>query len=182
MTGTEISLLISGLFGGLGGLFGGGDGQERASFENEVNNGISLDPRSLLGQGLRNYKSIADAASEQARKPVQLRSAFAQQLPSFSGGGLPMGIGVLGRDPALDDPSLLETEGLNINGANGGFGQLPTDQYPSWTPSEPDPTLPPDYKPPRAPGRTPSAGGASGDSATEARAAVDLLMAGRKNA
>lgn len=97
-------------------LFGGGGGEDRQTFEGETRGGRSLDPRDLLAGGLSTLSDVGTAARNYAAQPVQLRSAYAQQPPSFTGGGLPMPIGVTGRDPALRDPSLLQLQGIQFGG------------------------------------------------------------------
>src|SRR3990167_853009 len=93
----------------LGGLsmFGGGDEgpQKRKSFEQA--NSIT-DPRQALYQALKGSNVLGEALSK--RGPVKLRSSYAPPPPiAVNVPGVPFQIGGgLGRDPALNDPSLLE--------------------------------------------------------------------------
>ena len=94
---------------GLGG--GGGSFQDRATFEDEQWGDVNLDPGGLLARGIQQGTEAYDVAAQRANTPVQLRSSFVQQPPTFAGGGLPMPIGVSGYDPALGDPSLQTSPG-----------------------------------------------------------------------
>ena len=95
---------------GLKDLFGGDEEAEWATFEDESRGGRSLDPRDLLAQGMGQAETALGEAQARAKTPVQLRSSYVQQPPQFSGGGLPMPIGLTGADPALKDPSLLQAQ------------------------------------------------------------------------
>src|SRR5574341_960923 len=105
-----IKLLVAG--GSIKDLFGIGNDEEAewATFENESRGGRSLDPRDLLAQGLGQSETALADAQARAKTPVRLRSSFAQQPPVFTGGGLPMPIGVTGVDPAMKDPNLLKAD------------------------------------------------------------------------
>lgn len=173
MTGTEIALLISSLMGGIGGMFGG-EGQELESFSREAWDGVNLDPRKLMATGIKQHSGLSSAVTELARKPIKLRSAYAQSPPTFAGGGMPMPIGLTGRDPALDDKSLLELEGLNIpedwqRESFGGVSGNPGPQNGSPLDGAPKP-------PHRGPTKGQDLMSGMGDPASEAMAAIDLLM------
>lgn len=64
------------------------------------------DTASLLEMGIIPAGEMVGDLLNRAQSPINLRSSFAQQPPAFSGGGLPMPIGVTGIDPALTNPSL----------------------------------------------------------------------------
>ena len=86
---------------------GGGSLQDRATFEGETSaDGVGLDPRDLLGRGIQQGTEAYDAAAQRANTPVRLRSSYVQQPPTFTGGGMPMPIGLSGYDSALSNPSL----------------------------------------------------------------------------
>lgn len=99
MSGLEIAMIISSLAGGIGGLMGGGEGQELKSFDSEVYSTNPLAAPNLAKKGLGNLDNVFGMAMERAGQGVDLSGAFAQAPPTFSGGGLPMPIGVTGRDP-----------------------------------------------------------------------------------
>lgn len=155
-----LSMIMSGIFGGLGGLFGGNgsQGQQKASFENESGGGHSLDPRNLLGQGLSANDDAMRMFTDRLAQGYELPGAYAQSPPSFSGGGLPMPIGLTGRDPALDDPARhLTIPGVQMRKAGGGssydlLGGLPNGSQRLPTASRPDMTLPPNAGGPDTPG------------------------------
>ena len=88
-----------------GGLFGGD--QERTSFNMPGSELVT--PVARLKQLLKEIEDYSVQAKTYADTPVRLRSSFVQQPPVFTGGGLPMPIGLTGVDPALHDPSLLES-------------------------------------------------------------------------
>lgn len=92
------------------------EGQELQSFEGEGN----LDPRQALTDARGAVTSMLGTLQQRASRPIELRSAYVQQPPVFSGGGLPMPIGVSGMDPALADSSLLSLPGLNLPGTGSG--------------------------------------------------------------
>lgn len=97
------SLLMMGL-----GFLGGDDsGQERQSFS-----GTTADPVQRLTAALDAIKSMGTGLS--SRGPTRLRSSYAQAPPApVQIPGLPFQIGGgLGVDPALKDPSLLESPAL----------------------------------------------------------------------
>lgn len=99
------------LGGGLnlaGGLLGG----NTPIGENAVPLDIDIEP--LVEAGIGDVRGLQGALTDRANRPVQTRSAFVQNPPSFSGGGLPLDIGVTGADPALLDSSLLELPGLGL--------------------------------------------------------------------
>lgn len=97
----------------LGGLFG--SDQERLSFANQQFGGENLDPKAQLAQLLTQIRQYGNQAVDYASQPVRLRSSFVQQPPVFTGGGLPMPIGLTGVDPALADPTLLEVPGFDFS-------------------------------------------------------------------
>ena len=109
------AILISSLFASLfGGLFGGGD-QELQSFADTHD----LSPAERLSEAINASREGSKVAKSFANQPVKLRSSYVQAPPVFTGGGLPMPVGVLGRDPALDDPGLLELPGFDFSMSRG---------------------------------------------------------------
>ena len=69
------------------------EGQELQSFEGEGN----LDPRQVLTDAQGSITDLLGTLRDRANQPINLRSAYVQQPPVFTGGGLPMPIGVNGR-------------------------------------------------------------------------------------
>ena len=100
-----------------GGGGGGGDSGRTGTFEGESSGGVSVDPRDLLARGVDTSERQMSALEGRANRPVQLRSSYVQQPPTFTGGGMPMQIGLSGYDPALANPSLQTGEGLGGEGA-----------------------------------------------------------------
>ena len=91
-------------------LGGGGDDGGRFSNVGEpYRGGVSIDPRDLLSRGIDTTEQMQAKLNQRMQTPVRLRSSFVQQPPVFTGGGLPMPIGVQGQDPALADPSLMSS-------------------------------------------------------------------------
>lgn len=134
------------------------DGQELQSFEGEGaripgSTYTTLDPRHTLGVAQGNISGMLGTLRDRASQPINLRGATVQQPPVFTGGGLPMPIGVSGTDPALADPSMLSLPGLKFSPFFGGL-DYPRDNYGD-----------PDYEPPRpgdggVPGERPGPDGA----------------------
>ena len=81
----------------------------------------AADPNLIAKNGMLATSDAYDAFRQNLAQGVNLRSSFAQTPPTFSGGGLPMPIGVTGRDPALQDPSLLHLNGIQIGNPGGNF-------------------------------------------------------------
>lgn len=96
-------------------------GQDLQSFEGEG----ALDPRQALTDASGNITDLLDTLRGRANQPVQLRSAYVQQPPVFSGGGLPVPIGLTGTDPALADASLLSLPGLQLPDTLGSSTRRP---------------------------------------------------------
>lgn len=72
------------------------EGQELSTFE-----GTEADPTQLLSHIIKQIGGQYQQSATRAQESVQLPSSFVQGLPTFTGGGLPMPIGVRGRDPML---------------------------------------------------------------------------------
>ena len=106
-----IATIASSLFGGLGGLFGGGGGdQQRQSFELS-----NLDPRDMLAASMQQISKLGSALDKKIGGGVRLRSAYAQPLQGLSGGGLPFNVGGgFAQDPAYQDRSMLNLPGLDL--------------------------------------------------------------------
>lgn len=153
---------------GLGMIPQGGGDQEMQTFEGESRGGLSLDPRDMMGFGLTAMGRFGDSMNERLSQPINLPSSFVQGLPTFSGGGLPMPIGVTGRDPAEADPSMLTRQSSYTNrDPFQGIGNLMSG----------DPLAPKPGAQLRSPGNDILTGGQpAGDDMQEAMGAVDLLM------
>lgn len=106
----------------LAGLFGP-EGQNVESFSGHT----GVDPIETLRNANTITKRVGSAVADRAASPINLPSSYVQQPPAFSGGGLPMPIGVTGSDPALANPSLLSLQGLDqfkdiFSGLDSGVG------------------------------------------------------------
>lgn len=170
-------------------LFGNGNQpsfQKKLTFEGEQGGGLSIDPRDMLGQGVANQGAAFQMLLDQLAKGVSVPGAFAQSPPTFTGGGMPMPIGLTGKDPALADPSMLSRPGVQMrSGAQGQpFDPLAVVRNP--TPRGPVPDIPPgipghDIQNPTNPdpgnGQGPDRNVSHGSSSMfdEAHAALDLL-------
>lgn len=88
----------------------GNGGAQRESFRDP---GQMTDPKQALQQSLNGIYRLGQGVSEMG--PVKLRSSYVQGPPSpVTIPGLPFQIGGgMGRDPALDNPALLEAGGGN---------------------------------------------------------------------
>lgn len=140
------------------------EGQELKSFS-----GTGVDPVDMMTNLRRVLGELGNEMSNRANTPVSLPSAYVQQPGAYSGGTLPMPIGVVGSDPALANPSLLNLPGMGEfeslsrlfntlgEGASGpsGDGQ-PNAVTPEGYNDGPDPTLAPDARM-AVPKATPSA-------------------------
>lgn len=127
----DLLLALGGDF--LKGLGSGMTMQERQSYG-------GLAP-TTLNDAISNIKKMGNVIAEQAARPVTLGSSYVQPLPTFTGGGLPMPIGLLARDPALSNPSLLNNKSMTLNfGAGGPFAITPSGTPPGdpYNPNNPD--------------------------------------------
>lgn len=90
-------------------LFGGG-GAQPTSFRDP---GHMTDPKQAMQETLNGIYRLGQGVTEMA--PAKLRSSYVQAGPApVTIPGLPFQIGGgLGRDPALDNPALLEASGSN---------------------------------------------------------------------
>ena len=98
-----IAGLISGLFG-LGGSAisaAAGNPNQKESFAKNS----ATSPITLLRNALNGTNGLGQALQERASQPTKMRSSYYQAPPGFA------------QDPAMKDPSLLESPGLNFNGA-----------------------------------------------------------------
>jgi hypothetical protein len=102
------------LGGALEGLFSDEGGQQRTPFTGD------LAPDKMLGRFNDNLNEVYPKARRRLGGDINLPSAFAQQPPTFMGGGLPMPIGVTGVDPALSNPDLLSLPGLDSDEDDSG--------------------------------------------------------------
>lgn len=119
------------------------EGQELNSFSGK---GSQVDPVALMTEFNRLFGNIGQGITDRAASPISLPSAVAQQPGVYTGGGLPLPIGLSSIDPALANPSLLSLQGLGqfertfTPPKQGPTG--PTDPNPP--PVNPDPTGPKD--------------------------------------
>lgn len=134
MQGKDIASLLAQLGVAGIGAWAAPDGQELQSFEGEG----ALDPRNMYGEARSGINDMLEQVKARANRPVRTRSAYVQQPPVFTGGGLPMPIGVSGMDPALADKSLLSLPGLD----GVDVDPIPRDQ--TFPPGNPQPTPPQD--------------------------------------
>jgi hypothetical protein len=104
----------------LGGALGGGQAPDQGTGYRG-----DLHPARLLTRGLGNIDQLGGIMAERAGQPVSLPSAFIQQPPMFQGGGLPMSIGLSGRDPALSRPALLGAPGVRFPQPEVGKEEYP---------------------------------------------------------
>lgn len=119
MTGFEIAMLMSTLGNSVLGAVTAPEGQELRSFTGSGN----TDPREMVADARSGINGMIDLMRQRIGQPVALRSAYVQQPPTFSGGGLPSPIGVSGVDPALADSSLLSIPGLDMPEGLSSFTQ-----------------------------------------------------------
>ena len=184
--GASLDQILKIIMAGIGGasLFGGGSGQERGTFEGERRGDLSLDPRDLLGMGVTSIGRMGDDLYDRFAEGAYLPGAFAQSPPTFTGGGLPMPIGVTGRDlqeaPADKQATHLRSGGGitrrdpfqgsgNMMSGNPQTGGWPLD--PSARPEPTTDPRPPDQEQP---------GGERYDPFSDAYAAIDLLSEGAR--
>jgi len=83
----------------LGSLFAP-EGQEFESFENTQYDGTNLDPKARLAAAIQAAQNVGNVLGNRLNEPINLSSSFVQQPGVFSGGGLPMQIGVTSFDQA----------------------------------------------------------------------------------
>lgn len=125
------AILIQSAIGALGGLLGGGGGQDRQSFSDSPD----TDPRNILDAGLRQTGATQEMIEDMIGRGVSLPGAYAQPLPTFTGGGLPMPIGTFAMDPALTDPYnhlFLEPPSMNRGAMGTGREAIPTLSEQPW--------------------------------------------------
>lgn len=99
------------------------EGQELQSFSDVP----GLNPATYLGDVNGLMAELGRVLSNQASQPVSLPSAYVQQPGAYTGGGLPMPIGVVGMDPALANPSLLTKPGADMTGMAELFSKFKGD-------------------------------------------------------
>lgn len=121
------------------------------SFDTAWSQNRKIDPSSQLLGGLNKTNDLFGNLTELLNKGIDLKGAYAQSLPSFAGGGMPMAFGFTGQDPALKDPSM-----LHLAGPTGMFNGTP-DTGPGPTPHSGNPTNGPTVGTavPRPPGQPP---------------------------
>ena len=110
--GLESAALMPMIYGSLGSAgiqgamsaFGGSDIDDISGFAPEP--GHYLDPRMHAEQYLRDSYNLLGMQAAAAAQPSTLPGAFVQPHPWYSGGGLPIPIGVTAQDPALFAPGV----------------------------------------------------------------------------
>ena len=97
----------------LGGLLGGDEGDGMQSFADP---GMSqqIHPAMILEQFKNMITRLGQGMSERAGAGVSLPSSYVQQPGAYTGGGLPMPIGLTASDPALRNPGLLSLPGVQL--------------------------------------------------------------------
>lgn len=122
LSGKDIIDLILG--GGSIALDGinGANQQKRQSFNGQHYGGLDLSPASMVGQGATQVGRWGQSLTDLASQPIELPGAYAQQPGTYTGGGLPMPIGLSGMDPALSDPQKYLTMSGVTN--RNPFGEL----------------------------------------------------------
>lgn len=110
--------------------------QELQSFEGAP----GVDPKQKMRSLYDTISKIAPSILARANEPITLGSSFVQTPGGFSGGGLPMNIGVTGVDPAVSGGSwnlmnrqLLSHQGIPTSGmdTSGIFGADTSGDNPS---------------------------------------------------
>lgn len=129
-----IAIGLSGLFGGLGAA---NSGQDRTSFA-----GTAVDPTDLMTEQANNLRGFGSALTKRLGEGISLPDAYVQDLPTFTGGGLPQPIGLSGRDPALKDPSRLSLPGIDLPDIFQATPRAATSKAPG-TPIPPPPGVKP---------------------------------------
>lgn len=133
--GAYIPLIAAaiGAGGGIGTALMTPSPQERQSFR-----GTDFDPIKVNSETYRAIMDSLGAATKRAGTPVELPNAVVQDLPTFTGGGMPSPIGVTGRAP-----DALRRIGIPYTPTGGGPG-WPND-HPDTAPGSPitGPTTPP---------------------------------------
>ena len=113
--GLESAALMPMIYGSLGSAgiqgamsaFGGSDIYDISGFAKSE--GDYLDPRMHAEQYLRDAYNMLGMQAAASAQPSTLPGAFVQPLPWYSGGGLPIPIGVTAQDPALFAPGVHQT-------------------------------------------------------------------------
>lgn len=91
MDPVTLSALITAA-GAAGGRIFAPQGQKLSSFEGASD----LDPRATLEEAKKMLEGVFGGAVKHASDPIDLSDAYVQDLPSYSGGGMPMPIGATG--------------------------------------------------------------------------------------
>lgn len=66
----------------------------------------------MMARNTEIINRLGQALTSRAASPVGVPSAYVQQPGAYTGGGLPMPIGLVASDPALSNPSLLNLPGM----------------------------------------------------------------------
>lgn len=113
---------ISSILGpAIGGALSPNPYQQRQSFE-----GSSADPTTGMTQVQDALRELIGTQADKVGKGVTLQSTVDPTLPTFTGGGLPMPIGVKPGDPSLAKPfSIPGIDVGPVRKAIGGTGQAP---------------------------------------------------------
>ncbi len=163
--------IVGAIIKAFGGLFSKGAQRSRPYF------GQESAPNTLQRARIA-LRGASSMANDRLKSPIELPGAYAQQLPVFIGGGLPMPIGVTGVDPALSDP----VRHLSIPGLfnPNPLGDTTALRRPASLGADPSAYagVPTPLGLRRNQGDSPLE--PQSDDMSSARAAVDLLLAGRR--
>lgn len=96
------------------------EGQELQSFQDVP----GLRPTEFLGRTRDVMSELGQLLSDRAGQPVSLPSAYVQTPPAYTGGTLPMPVGVNAQDPAFLDRSMLTRPGLDTSELSKLFGDM----------------------------------------------------------
>ena len=108
----------------LGGMFG--NDQPQGTIMRPFGGNISAPE--MMTAGTNQTAQFLDSLAAMANQPVHLRGAYAQPLPGFSGGGLPMSIGAPAMDPGFLNQGLYDLPGIKLGRGSQGPG------FSNWTP------------------------------------------------
>lgn len=107
MSGMEVPLIMAGMQGL--GTYMSGSGEGRTGFGAAQPYG----PNIMASNQLDNLNRLGAVNTQFASSPVTMASAYAQPLPMFKGGGMPVDVFASGVDPALRRPELLFRPGVD---------------------------------------------------------------------
>lgn len=130
--------LIATIGGGVGSSLFAPQGQQISSFENSPG---GTDPHDTLQNAGNEIQRLFDSLMQRSSEPIDMSHSYVQELPSFSGGGLPMPVGVTGSWEGGNRPAALPS--ANPGGAIGGTRAPRLNAPGEFTPPRPTVDLPP---------------------------------------